>query len=475
MPDSRIVLEALAAAVGPKGIFSGQTDTATYVTDWRGLHRGAALCVLRPDSATAVAAAVRICAVAGIAVVPQGGNTSMVDGATPDSCGSQVVLSLARMNRIRAVDALDMSITMEAGVVVRQAQIAATEAGCLFPLSFSAEGSATIGGALATNAGGNNTVRYGNTRDLMLGLEVVLPDGRIWNGLRALRKDNTGYALKHLFVGSEGTLGIITAAVMKLAPAPRSEELALCAVRDEVSALALFRRFRDSDETSVRAFEYMSGAGVDLVLKHVEGAVLPLRGRSDHYVLIDLACGRTGPSLRALAESVLAGALEAGEVIDAAIAESVAQRHAIWRLREEHSEAQKREGASIKNDVSVPVARVPELIRQAGAACARMMPGIRPTPFGHIGDGNIHLNLLQPEEMAASEFLARGHELMNGVNEIVRDLGGSFSAEHGIGRLKVDTLAQWRGGVELDLMRAIKSALDPAELLNPGKILSADA
>ena len=287
------------------------------------------------------------------------------------------------------------------------------EAGCLFPLELGGEGTATIGGVLSTNAGGNTTVRYGNARELMLGLEVVLPDGQVWNGLRRLRKDNTGYALRHLFVGAEGTLGFITAAVLRLFARPRENEVALCAVRDEEAALSLFRRFRDRDETAVRAFEYMSGTGVGFSARYIEGGQVPLAEPGDHVVLVDLASSRPDAGLRALMEAVLEEALEAGEVLDAAIGESEAQRAAIWRIREEHPEAQKREGASVKNDVSVPVSKTPELIRRASEACRRLIPGIRPVPFGHMGDGNIHMNLQQPPGMDPAAFLARSHDIMD--------------------------------------------------------------
>jgi FAD/FMN-containing dehydrogenase len=427
--------------------------------------------VIRPASTAELAEAVRLCAAAGVPLVPQGGNTSMVGGATPDESGRQVVVSMARLNRVREIDTLDMTMTVEAGLVLKQAQDAAAEAGCLFPLSLGAEGSATIGGVLSTNAGGNTTVRYGNARELMLGLEVVLPDGAVWNGLRRLRKDNTGYALRHLFVGAEGTLGFITAAVLRLFPQPRESAVAFCAVPDEDAALALFRRFRDRDETAVRAFEYMSGEGVGFALKHIEGCTNPLSGPAQHYVLVDLASSRPDAGFRGLLETVLEQALEAGEVLDAAIAESEAQRQAIWRIREEHPEAQKREGASVKNDVSVPVSKVPELIRRASEACCKLVPGVRPVPFGHLGDGNIHMNLEQPVGMDPAAFLARSHDIMETVNEVVRDLGGSFSAEHGIGRLKTDMMEDWRGGAELALMQAIKHAVDPRGLMNPGKVL----
>ncbi len=474
MPDTLAppgLLDALNALLGPRGLLTEPADIEPHLSDWRGLYRGAAMAVLRPGSVEELSTAVRLCAEAGVAMVPQGGNTSMVGGATPEADGRSVVLSLARLNRIRAIDPVDMTMTAEAGVVLKAAQDAAAEAGCLFPLSLGAEGTATVGGVLSTNAGGNTTVRYGNARELMLGLEAVLPDGQIWHGLRRLRKDNTGYALRHLLVGAEGTLGIITAATLRLFPRPRETTVAFCAVRDEAAGLALFRRFRDRDEGAVRAFEYMSGTGVDFCVKHIEGVTLPVETRADHYCLVDLASTRPDARLRELAEEVLAEAFESGEVLDAVIAESEAQAQKIWRIREEHPEAQKREGASVKNDVSVPVSRVPELIQRSCDALRALIPGSRPVPFGHMGDGNIHMNLEQPEDMDPAAFLERSHDIMDCVNEIVRDLDGSFSAEHGVGRLKTDMMPEWRGGAELEAMRRIKAALDPLGLMNPGKVL----
>ena len=473
MPLAEPLMEALRAILGPRGIITDPADLEPHLSDWRGLYRGASPALIRPASTEELSAALRLLYEADIPVVPQGGNTSMVGGAMPDETGRQVILSLSRMNRIRDIDPIDMTMVAEAGVVLKTAQDAAAGAGCLFPLSLGAEGTATIGGVLSTNAGGNTTVRYGNARELMLGLEIVLPDGGVVHGLRRLRKDNTGYALRHLMVGAEGSLGIITAAVLRLFPRARAEAIALCAVESEDAALSLFRRFRDRDDTAVRAFEYMSGTGMDFALKHIEGAVLPLSERGDHYVLVDLASSRADADLRGLMEAVLEEALEAGEVLDAALAESEAQRHAIWRLREEHPEAQKREGASVKNDVSVPVSKVPEMIRRCSEALRDLIPGSRPVPFGHMGDGNIHMNLEQPEGMDPAAFLARSHDIMDCVNAIVRDLDGSFSAEHGIGRLKPDMLAEWRGGAELGAMLRIKAALDPKGLLNPGKVLPA--
>ncbi len=464
-------LAEIAAIVGPRGLLTGPEDTAAYVEDWRRLYRGATLGVARPANTADLAAVMRVCHAAGVAVVPQGGNTSMVGGATPSADGQQLIISLSRMQAIRAVDPVDLTLTLEAGATLRAAQDAAAAAGCLLPLSISSEGTAQIGGVLATNAGGNNTVRYGNARDLVLGLEVVLADGQIWNGLRRLRKDNTGYCLRQLFVGAEGTLGIITAALLKLAPRPREVAVAFCAVASPEAALALFARFQAQDPAAVQAFEYMSGLGTDFVLRHIPGAVLPLAASAAHYVLVELATPRMNAGLRDSLEAVLEAALESGEVLDAAIAESEAQRAAIWRLREEHSEGQKREGASVKNDISVPVSRVPELIRLATAACEALMPGIRAVPFGHMGDGNIHFNLEQPVGMDPAAFLAQDHAIMDTVNAVVRTLDGSFSAEHGVGQLKPYMMPEWRGGAELALMQAIKHALDPAGLLNPGKVL----
>jgi FAD/FMN-containing dehydrogenase len=465
------LIPRLAALLGPRGLLTDPADLAPHLADWRGLYRGAAFALARPADTSEVAALVRLAAETGTPITIQGGNTSMVGGATPDESGRHLLVSLGRLNRIREIDPTDMTMVAEAGVVLKTAQEAAAAAGCLFPLSLGAEGSATIGGVLSTNAGGNTTVRYGNARDLMLGLEAVLPDGSVWRGLRRLRKDNTGYALRHLLVGAEGTLGIITAASLRLFARPRATGTAFCAVASEAAALALFRRFRDRDEAAVRAFEYMSGTGVDLAVRHIEGVTLPVAGRADHYVLVDLASPRPDAGLRDLAESVLADAMEAGEVLDAALAESDAQAQKLWRIREEHPEAQKREGASVKNDVSVPVSRVPEMIRRCSAALAALIPGSRPVPFGHIGDGNIHMNLMQPEGADPAAFLAQSHAIMDCVNAIVREMDGSFSAEHGIGRLKTDMMADWRGGAELSAMQAIKAALDPRGIMNPGKVL----
>ena len=471
LPPTNALLDAIRAVVGDRGILTNPTDTASYSEDWRRLYKGRTQAVVRPADTRELAEVVRLCAASGTPIVPQGGNTSMVGGAVPAEDGSELILSTVRMTRIRDLDPVDMTLTIESGVTLKAAQIAVADAGCLLPLSISSEGSAQIGGVLAVNAGGNNTVRYGNARDLVLGLEVVLPDGTIWNGLRKLRKDNTGYCLRQLFVGSEGTLGIITAAVLKLAPQPREIAVAFCGVESPKAALGLFTRFQAHDAATINAFELMSGLGTAFVLKHIPGTTLPLSHPAPFYVLVELATPRPNSGLRQSMEDVLEKALTDGVVIDAAVAESDAQRAAIWRLREEHSEGQKREGASVKNDVSVPVSKVPEFIRKATIACETLIPGIRAVPFGHMGDGNIHFNLEQPVGSDPAWFLDQDHALMDVVNEVVREFDGSFSAEHGIGKLKPYMMPDWRGGAELALMQRIKAALDPMGLMNPGKVL----
>ncbi len=475
MPETRPTtsphFDAIRSLLGDTGLLTDVSDTASYATDWRGLYQGRALAVARPATTPELAALVRYCCENNIPVVPQGGNTGMCGGATPAPDGTQLVISTSRITKLRALDRTDMTMTIEAGVPLKTAQDMARDAGCWLPLSISAEGTAQIGGVLSTNAGGNNTVRFGNARDMVLGLEVVLPDGQIWHGLRRLRKDNTGYCLRHLFMGAEGTLGIITAAVLKLVPIPRETEVTLCAVPSAEAALDLFARFQAEDPASLVAFEYMSGTGMDLVLRYIPGVNLPLADRADHYALIELSTPRARAGLRAMLESVLEAAFEDEIVLDAVLADSEAQRLALWKIREEHAEAQKRAGANVKNDVSVPVSAAPAFMAQAQTAVEALIPGIRVAPFGHMGDGNIHFNLIQPEGADGPGFLARAHDLMEAVNAVVRQFDGSFSAEHGIGQLKSDMMADWRGGAELDLMQKIKHAIDPRDLMNPGKLL----
>ncbi|MFT9207031.1 FAD-binding oxidoreductase [Acetobacter orientalis] len=461
---------ALADLLGPSGFLTNSTDTASYCTDWRMLYQGKCAAVLRPATTADCAQAVTLCVQHGVPMVPQGGNTSMVGGATPDESGKAVVISTTRMNRILNIDHADLTMTVEAGVTLKAAQDAALKEGLMLPLSISSEGSADIGGILATNAGGNNTVRYGNARELALGLEAVMPDGAVLNVMRKLRKDNTGYALRQLLIGSEGTLGIITTAVIQLQPQPRTRETALCAVPNAKGALDLFAAFRKQDPAAIQAFEYMSDTSMGLVNALIDNCPLPLSEPAPAYALVELASPRADDSLRTLMEEVLGAAFESGLVSDAVLAESETQRQNLWMIREEHAEAQKRAGASVKNDVSVPLAAIPEFIEKATQACEALIPGIRVAPFGHIGDGNIHFNLVQPEGADPKGFLAQDHAMMDTVANIVRTLGGSFSAEHGVGQLKTYMMPSWRGGAELDSMRKIKAALDPQNLMNPGKI-----
>ena len=465
------VRDRLLAVLGPRGLVVEPGEVAPYTSDWRGLFSGSALAVLRPASTAECAAAVQICAAAGLKIVPQAGNTSLVGGSTPLGRGDEVILSVARMNRILAIDPVDLTMEVEAGAVLAEVQKAAEGAGCLFPLSLSSEGTAQVGGLISSNAGGNTTVRYGNMRDQVLGLEVVLADGSVLDLMRRLRKDNTGYALRHLFIGAEGTLGIITRAVLRLQPANRDTAVALAAVASVEAALDLLGRVRRHAGPSLNAFELMDRFGVALVLKHIPGTQDPLAEPHPYYCLIELSSPASEAGLRAGLESVLAEAIEDGLVRDATLAESEAQRRALWRLREEHAEAQKREGASVKNDVSVPISRIPDLLREGTAAVRAIIPDVRPCAFGHLGDGNIHFNFSRPVEMTNEDFLARWDDIVAAVNEVVRRLGGSFAAEHGIGRLKTATLAAWRAEPELEVMRRLKRALDPTGLFNPGKLV----
>ncbi|TQF76880.1 FAD-binding oxidoreductase [Elioraea sp. Yellowstone] len=465
--------DRLRAVLGAKGLLTDQAAIAAHSADWRNLFPGSALAVLRPATTAECAEAVRLCAEAGIAIVPQAGNTSLVGGSTPLGRGDEVVLSVARMNRILEVDPVGMTMTVEAGAVLAAVQQAAAAADCLFPLSLSSEGSAQIGGLIGTNAGGNTTLRYGNMREQVLGLEVVLADGSVLDLMRRLRKDNTGYALRQLFIGAEGTLGVVTRAVLRLMPRPRDIQAAFVALPSVEAAVGLLNRFQRHDGDSLAAFEYMARFGIELVLRHIPDVKDPLARRHHHYALVELASPRPDADLRGALEAVLGRAMEEGLVLDAAIAESETQRLALWRIREEHAEAQKREGASVKNDVSVPVSAIPELIARGIAAVRRIVPEVRPCPFGHVGDGNIHFNFSRPEDMADEAFLALWEAIADAVNAEVRRLGGSFSAEHGIGRLKTGTLAEWRAGAEIETMRRIKAALDPRGLMNPGKVVPA--
>ncbi len=470
-PVADPVIGTLKAALGPKGWIEVEADKAAYLVDERRLFRGKSPLVLRPANTGEVAAAVRICAEAGVGIVPQGGNTGYVGGSVPRETGGEVLLSLTRMNRVRDVDPLDYTMTVEAGCVLAELQRVAAEAGRLFPLSLAAEGSCQIGGNLSTNAGGTAVLRYGNARDLVLGLEVVLPDGQVWDGLRRLRKDNTGYDVKQLFLGAEGTLGVITAAVLKLFPQPGESCTALVAVADPAAATSLLARFRGDSGDAVTSFEYLNRACLDLVLEQVAGTADPFEAPYRHYVLLELAKGGSDGGLQDLAESVLGAAFEAGEALNAVIAASTGQAQSLWRLRETIPEAQKHAGGCIKHDVSVPVSRVPEFLERGTTLAEAAIPGVRVAPFGHLGDGNIHFNLTQPQGAATEEFLAFTKQVNSQIHDLAAELDGSFSAEHGIGQLKKGELRKYRAQVELALMKAVKQALDPQGIMNPGKVL----
>ncbi|MDP2792541.1 MAG: FAD-binding oxidoreductase [Sulfurisoma sp.] len=464
----RSLPEALAAIVGAPNVLTAATDIAPYCSDWRGRYAGVALCVARPGGTAEVAAVVKACVAANVAIVPQGGNTGLCGGATP--IGGEVVVSLARMNRVRAIDTANNTLTVEAGCTLAAVQEVATAAGRLFPLSLAAEGTATIGGNLATNAGGVQVLRYGNARELCLGLEVVLPDGQIWDGLRALRKDNTGYDMKHLFIGAEGTLGLITAAVLKLFSRPRETATAWAAVPDPAAAVALLTRLREKIGGRVTAFELLARPALDLVLKHIPDSRDPLAGKPRWQVLIELS-DTMESDLVAPLESVLGEAMAAGEASDAVIAHNEAQARALWALRENVSEAQKIEGVSIKHDISLAVSRIAEFIVRADAALEAAFPGVRIVCFGHVGDGNLHYNQSKPAAQDNAAFIAQTEAVNRVVHDLVHELGGSISAEHGIGQLKREEIPRYKSATEMEMMRAVKRALDPRGLMNPGKVL----
>ncbi|WP_153116646.1 FAD-binding oxidoreductase [Rhodocyclus tenuis] len=444
---------------------------APYLRDWRGRYQGSARCVVRPGNAGEVAAVVRACVDARVPIVPQGGNTGLCGAATPDASGEAVVLSLQRLNRVRAVDPANNTITVEAGCTLVAVQEAAAAVGRLFPLSLAAEGSCLIGGNLSTNAGGVQVLRYGNTRALTLGLEVVLPSGDLWDGLRGLRKDNTGYDLKQLFIGAEGTLGIITAAVLRLFAQPRATATAWLAIPSPAAALAVLTRLQAAFGELVSACELVSDVALQLVLQHIAGSNAPLAEASDWYLLVELSGGGDDAMLQAGLADCLGEAIAAGEVSDAALAQSGEQAKKLWALRENIAEAQKREGFSIKHDISLPISGIPDFVAAADAALAEAFPGIRCVTFGHVGDGNLHYNQSMVDQADNARLIAGQGAVDRLVHDLVTAAGGSISAEHGIGQLKRDDLARYRSPVELATMRALKQALDPLGLMNPGKLL----
>ena len=463
--------DRFAEMIGAANVLTTPDDQAPYLTEWRDLYQGTTPMVLRPGTTEEVSAVMTYAYEHDLKVVPQGGNTGLVGGQIPQETGDEIVLSLSRLNKIRAVDPVGFTITVESGVVLEVLQNEAEKADRLFPLSLGAQGSCQIGGNISTNAGGTAVLAYGNTRDLVLGLEVVLPTGEIWNGLRTLRKDNTGYDLKQLFIGAEGTLGIITAASLKLFPKPKKLEAAFIGLPNPQSALKLFTMAKAQAGPVLTGFEIMPRVGVEFCLRHLEGARDPLEGEHSWYILMELSSGSEAFPVRDLMESILGEAFEEGLVEDAAFAQNLTQVQDFWHIRHGMSEVQKPEGGSIKHDVSVPVATIPDFLDKAMAAVSEFVPGCRPVPFGHIGDGNIHFNVSQPVGADKEEYLAKWDEMNAIVHGIVHDFGGSISAEHGIGRLKRRLLKDVKSEIEMDLMQRIKTAFDPKDLLNPGRVL----
>jgi FAD/FMN-containing dehydrogenase len=476
--DEQIVNQ-LKDITGPKGWIDAPADMVAYLVDVRNLYQGAAGLILRPENTAQVAAIVKICAEAGVSVVPQGGNTGYCGGATPgiegdnDNSGgaNTVLLCLSRMNKVHDIDPLNYTITVEAGCILADIQQTAADADRLFPLSLAAEGTCQIGGNLSTNAGGTAVLRYGNTRDLVLGVEVVLPDGQIWDGMKRLRKNNTGYDLKQMFMGAEGTLGVITAAVLKLFPLPREKTTMFVALSNPDAAVTLLARLRAASGDGVTTFEYLHRICLDLAIANIPGITDPFGQPHTHYALVELSSGVSDGKIAALAEDILGEAFDAGEVADAVVASSGQQAAQLWKIRESIPEAMNHEGGVIRHDVSVPVSSVPEFLQVATKATAETIEGVRIAPFGHIGDGNLHFNLVQPIGAQREDFLARTHEIETVIHDIATNMSGSFSAEHGIGRLKRGELARYKSDVELDLFARIKSAIDPDGLMNPGKVL----
>jgi FAD/FMN-containing dehydrogenase len=466
------ILDRIRSAVGDAGVITDENDKAPFLRDERGYYTGTTPMIVRPATTEEVASVVSICNETRTPIVPQGGNTGLCGGATPYEHGGEVLMSLTRMNKVRDIDVLNYAITVEAGVILADVQKAADDVDRYFPLSLGGEGTALIGGNLSTNAGGTGVLRYGPARDLCLGLEAVLPDGRIWSGLTGLRKDNTGYDLKHLFIGAEGTLGIITAACLKLFPKPADIRTAFVAVRDQHAAVELLARARRITDDRVVTFEYMQRESIEFALAHIADTRDPMPTEYRHYVMMELAAGEAAAAgLRDMMETVLGDSMEDGIVLDAVLAESGQQAADFWRIRETIPEAQKFEGASSKHDISVPVSGVADFLIEATADIRRLIPGVRPCAFGHVGDGNIHFNFSRPLDMTDDDFKAMEPEIHKTVYDRTVAMGGSISAEHGIGRLRRGELETYKSPVALDVMRAIKATLDPNGIMNPGKVL----
>ncbi len=465
------LVEKLTEIVGANAVLTQMDAMAPHLNDWRGRYHGDALAVVKPNSSEQVSAIVRLCADARTSLVPQGGNTSLCGASVPLANSQSIVVNLARMNKIRAIDLDNNTMTVEAGCVLAQLQQTVREHDRLFPLSLAAEGSCTIGGNLSTNAGGTAVLRYGNMRELTLGLEVVLPDGQVWNGLRGLRKDNTGYDLKQLFIGAEGTLGIITAAVVKLFPQPKSSATAFVGVTTASQALQLFNQLRANCAERLTGFELISRLCLEFVLRHIPNTGYPLAIPYPWYVLIELSESATALDASDMLEQELGMALEKSAAVDAVVAQSTAQSRALWSLRENISEAQRFEGASIKHDISVPISSIPEFVTRASSALEAAFQGIRIVAFGHMGDGNLHFNVSRPSAQTDADFFSQSHRINEIVHDLVYALNGSISAEHGLGQLKREEITRYKSGLELDLMRAVKRAWDPLGIMNPGKVI----
>lgn len=463
-PPSPAVLDALKAALGPGGWTDDPSDIAPWLTEWRARWTGHTPLMLTPRSTDEVARAVAVCAEHGVVITPQGGDTGLVGGQIPYG---EVLLSTRRLRAVRDVTPLDDAMTVEAGVTLLEAQQAAAAAGRVFPLSLAAEGTATIGGVISTNAGGVAVLRYGMMRDLVLGIEAVMPDGRVLNGLKRLRKDNTGYDLKQLLIGAEGTLGVVTAATLKLFPIQRSRATAMVGLADARDAIELLARAKAETGGGVEAFELMRRLGMEFVLRHIPDTREPLETAPPWYVLIETASGEPGGAETAL-ERLLASAFEDGLITDAAVAQNDAQRAAMWKLREEQSAAQKPEGGGWKHDVSVPISRIADFLDETETALKRFHPGCRISAFGHVGDGNLHYDVLRPPGEDSVAFLARWEDGSRLVHDIVARYDGSISAEHGLGRLKTEEARRYKSDVEIEMMRAVRGALDPKRIMNPG-------